>query len=149
MQPRSCGLPPYDRIAFFSLNRDHTYGTDTHRPGAWKPLSKLSCAVVGASRNPLPLRSGSLWRMSRPLKLKAIGTVFRPVFPTPRPRVLGHVCGGAPQTFSPALDWRSMLFLSFITIPKLRSLQPGIVRPTIVILCLSAGLLSIRRSSCA
>jgi hypothetical protein len=61
-------------------------------------------------RIPTPLRSGSLRRMSRPLKLKVAGAVLTSAFQLPDHGFARAVCGGAPQTFSLTRSRRQIWF---------------------------------------
>jgi hypothetical protein len=76
------------------------YGTDTRRPGAWKPLSELRCAVGWRIENSLAFAVGEPVAYVQAPKAKGHGDRVLTGFsnsPTSGYRV---VCGGAPQTFS-------------------------------------------------
>lgn len=58
----------------------------------------------GALDSPTPLRSGSLRRMSRPLKLKVAGTAGLTVFQLPDQGFLGQFAGAHRKRFFPESD---------------------------------------------
>jgi hypothetical protein len=118
---RRGGTPPckHERwlLPKYSGSREDGDGTDTHRPGVWKPQTELNRGAQSARWIPLPLRSGSLRRMSRPLKLKVAGTVLCSVFQLPDQGFIGLFAGAHRRRLSLVEElWCSLLELgSFFT----------------------------------
>ena len=83
------------------LSADDGYGTGTHRPGAWKPLSKLQCAFCRRTENSLAFAVGEPVTYVQAPKAKGHGSRASFGFPTPRSRVYKGSLRGRTADVSP------------------------------------------------
>lgn len=99
-------------------SRDDGFGTDTHRPGAWKPLSKLQCASCRRTENSLAFAVGVPVAYVQAPKAKGHGDRVSTGFPTPRPRVLGLFAGAHRRRFPGAVGGLSLAAEIRLTFPS-------------------------------
>ena len=92
-------LPLKESLPSASGMTDDGYGTGTHRPGAWKPLSKLQCAFCRCTENPLAFAVGEPVTYVQAPKAKGHRDRVSTGFPTSRSWVIGLFAGAHRRRF--------------------------------------------------
>jgi hypothetical protein len=87
-------------VAFCTLIRNHECGTSTHRPGVWKPQTKLWHALR-VLKIPYAFAVGEPATYVQAPKAKGRRSRASFGFPTPRSRVLGQFAGAHRKRFFP------------------------------------------------